>query len=311
MPAPLTPEELRTLIGLAKRALWAGPDVHRAMQEQGVHLSPANFYASIPRVSDVTASFEYRADQLARGGPYALPGLFDREHIAGFLADVAPYAEEFDPPLDGDPAEPSGFFWKNPAFSFLDAMTYYCVLRAKRPERVVEVGAGFSTLVADQALRANGRGGIVVVEPYPKPFLRALPTVERIIEAPVQQIPESDLVALVDSCQVWFIDSTHTVKCGSDCLYLYLKVMPRVTSSVLCHSHDIYLPFAMPAQLALQRNIFWTEQYLLLAYLLDNPKADVVLGSAYLHRQMPEAAADLMHGRYPPGGASLWYRLNA
>jgi hypothetical protein len=310
MAAPPTPEELQTLVRLARKAMWAGPEVHGLLQEAGIHVSPANFYASIPQVRDIAASFEYRPDQLGRGGPYACSGLFDRARIAGFLADIGRYAHEFDPPLEGDVAAPAGFFWKNPAFSFLDAMVYYCVLRAMRPERVVEVGSGFSTLVADQALRANGHGELVVVEPYPKAFLRQLPTVHRLIETPVQDIPEAELVDLVNACQVWFIDSTHTVKCGSDCLYLYLKVMPRVTAPVLCHSHDIYLPYAMPAALAIERNIFWTEQYLLLAYLLDNPKAEVVLGNAYLQQHLPDEAAALMDGRYPVGGASLWYRLN-
>ena len=131
-----------------------------------------------------------------------------------------------------------------------------------------------------------------------------------LIERPVQDIPEAELVALIDSSQVWFIDSTHTVKTGSDCLYIYLKVMPQVSSDVLCHSHDIYLPYAMPARMALEKNIFWTEQYLLQAYLLDNPKAQVVFGSTYLKRAMPERSKAFMRGR-GDGGGSIWYRLNA
>jgi hypothetical protein len=306
----LTPREFRDLVFLAKKALWGGKDLHEHLQAAGVHVSPANFYASIPSITDIEASFEYRQDQLDAGGPYAAGGLFDRARLLAFLDQIAPYAAEFDPPLEGDAADPAGFFWKNPAFSYSDAVAYYCVLRALRPQRVVEIGSGFSTLVADQALRANGHGEITVIEPYPKAFLRTLPTVTRLIEQPVQDIPEDELVALVDACQVWFIDSTHTVKSGSDCLYIYLKIMPRVTAPVLCQSHDIYLPYAMPATLALGRHVFWTEQYLLQAYLLGNPKANVLFGSAYLARQLREAGAALMHGRYPMGGASLWYELN-
>lgn len=184
------------------------------------------------------------------------------------------------------------------------------MLRELRPTKVVEIGSGYSTLVADMALRANGFGELILIEPYPKDFLRTLATVSELIERPVQNIPEAELVELINGCQVWFIDSTHTVKTGSDCLYIYLKIMPQVSSDVLCHSHDIYLPYAMPAKLALEKNVFWTEQYLLQAYLLDNPKAQVVFGSAYLYRDMPELSASFMGGR-AGGGGSIWYRLNA
>ena len=127
----------------------------------------------------------------------------------------------------------------------------------------------------------------------------------------MQTFPEDELIELVDSSQIWFIDSTHTVKCGSDCLYLYLKIMPRLRQSVLCHSHDVFLPYAMPETLALNKHVYWTEQYLLLAYLLDNPKAEVLAGSCFLQRQLPELSALLMGGKYRSGGGSLWYRLDA
>jgi hypothetical protein len=308
--ATLSEKELRLLISLAKKVLWADKETKRTIQEAGVNIVPANFYSTVPLVGDVEGSFEYR-EEAAGTPPYEIGGLFDRKAMRAFVERIAMYAREFDPPVEGDRDDPSGFFWGNPAFSRTDAMAYYCVLRAVRPQRVLEIGAGFSTLVADRALKANGSGEIVVIEPYPKPFLRTLDSVSRIIEQPVQEIPESELLDLIEGSQVWFIDSTHTVKAGSDCLYIYLKIMPQVASEVVCHSHDIFTPFGMPPAWALDRNIFWTEQYLLHAYLLDNPKAEILFGSYYLHRTMPDLSESLMCGRYPGGGGSLWYRLNA
>ncbi len=304
-PMALDHVQLRDLVYLAKKVLWNGKHMHRKLQSAGIHISPANFYASIPSVDDVEQSFEYRKDQLERGGPYSTGNIFQRHRIEAFLASIEIYADEFDPPVEGNLHAPAGYFWKNPAFSYLDAMAYYCTLRALRPERVVEIGSGFSTLVADRALRENDHGEITVIEPYPKAFLHQLSRVSRVIEERVQEIPEAELVELLNNCQVWFIDSTHTVKSGSDCLYIYLKLMPQVTSRVLCHSHDIYLPYAPPPALALERNVFWTEQYLLHAYLLDNAKAQVLFGSAYVARQMGEQAGNMMRGRYPVGGASF------
>lgn len=301
----------RDLIYLAKKALWADPELKRELHEHGVNITPANFYSSVPLIQDIETSFEYRRDQIQAGGPYNDGGLFNAGRIKAYTERLAQFARDFDPPLDDDPVEPDGYFWNNPAFSRSDAMSYYCMLRLLKPRHVVEIGSGYSTLVADQALRDNGFGDITVIEPYPRSFLQRIHSVSALIERPVQQIPERELVGIVNSADVWFIDSTHTVKTGSDCLYIYLKIMPQVTSEVMCQSHDIYLPYAPPQSLALKHNVFWTEQYLLQAYLLDNPKARVVFGSNYALRQLPEASKRLMAGRYEDGGASLWYWLNA
>lgn len=303
----ISEKQFRTLVHLAKKVLWTDVRTRRRIQEAGFHIIPADFYASIPTIEDVENSFEYDRSQEA---PYLAGGLFDRDRIAGFTEQIAAYADEFDPPADGEADGSTGYYWNNPAFSRCDAMAYYCVLRALRPQRVLEVGSGYSTLVADMALRANTSGELVIIEPYPKDFLAKLETLGRLIREPVQNIPAQELVALVESSQVWFIDSTHTVKAGSDCLYLYLKIMPLVGSDVLCHSHDIYLPYAMPPSQALERNVYWTEQYLLQAYLLDNPKAEILFGSYYLHREMRAVSEAFMRGRHADGGASLWYRLN-
>lgn len=306
---PPTEQELQQLLYLAQCALWQDKEVKRYLQAGGVNLTPANFYSNLPLVEDIEQSFEY-AEEEAGLAPYAAGGLFDHEAILDFARRIGEYAHEFDPPAEGDPKDPQGFFWGNPTFSGCDAMAYYCVLRMLRPRRVLEIGCGFSTLVADMALRANGGGEIVCIEPYPMPFLHRVVSISRIIEKPVQAIPVDELVDLVESSQVWFIDSTHTVKTGSDCLYLYLKVMPQVRTEVVCHSHDIFLPYAMPQNWALEKNVFWTEQYLLQAYLLDNPKARVLFGSNYLRRAAPGACAALMQGRDRLRGASLWYRLD-
>lgn len=303
----LTSEELRTLLALAKRALWGPHDVREKLQDQGLNIVPASFYSTIPSLKELAAGFEYTADA---AGPYDDGKLFLRTRIEEFTGSLVDYASEFDPPIDVAPAGNDAFYWQNPAFSRLDAMAYYCTLRHFRPKRVLEVGAGFSTLVADEALRKNGSGEIIIIEPYPKPLLTGLASVSRIIERPVQSIPAPEMIRLVEDCDVWFIDSTHTVKAGSDCLYLYLKVMPYLESPVLCHSHDIFLPYGMPQRWIRDLHIYWTEQYLLQAYLLDNPKAQVLFGSNYVHRHLPELATRMMSGRFESGGSSLWYALN-
>ena len=78
--------------------------------------------------------------------------------------------------------------------------------------------------------------------------------------------------------------------------------MPQITTDIIVHSHDIFLPFGMPKNWALEKHIYWTEQYLLYAYILDNPKVEVLYGSAYASQKLPDVIKNLMNDKYPGGG---------
>ena len=302
----LTKKEFDTLIRLAKSVLWSEPEIRERIQQHKFNIIPANFYSNIPLIEDVRNSFEYRDG----GAEIYNENIFDVKKIKEFLEDISVYAEEFSPPLNGDKDSPEGFFWNNTAFSYSDAMSYYCVLRHIKPSHVLEIGSGFSTLIANEALTKTGYGKLTLIEPYPKDFLRDLDAVDRIIESFVQDIPIAELVQLVEGSEVWFIDSTHTVKIGSDCLYIYLKIMPKIKNDIFVHTHDVYLPYGFPKHLALEKQIYWTEQYLLYAYMLDNPKIEVLYGSVFATKTLPDELKNLMGGKYPHGGGSMWYKLN-
>ena len=306
MSDKLTDKEFSTLLRLAKKVLWSDVEVRKKLQDQKVNIVPANFYSDIPLIDDVNQSFEYRTPN---SEVYNLK-VFDKNTIEDFLGKLSKYSAEFSPSLDKDSERPNEFYWRNPAFSYSDAMAYYCIIRHFKPDHILEVGSGFSTLVANEALIKNGKGKLTLIEPYPKDFLRKLDRVENFVESCVQDIPVPEVVALVESSDIWFIDSTHTVKVGSDCLYLYLLVMPQITKDIIVHSHDIHLPYGLPKAQVLEKHIYWTEQYLLYAYMLDNPKINVLFSSAYSNKVLPDSLAQLMQGKYPPGGASIWYKLS-
>lgn len=307
MDNKLSKNELETLVRLAKKILWSDSDTRKKLQDNKVNIVPANFYSDIPLVEEINSSFEYRI----AGEEIYNNGIFNKIQIENFLGKLLEYSMEFSPPLEKNNESPEEFYWRNPAFSYSDAMAYYCIVRYFKPEHILEIGSGFSTIVANEALRKNGRGTLTLIEPYPKDFLRHLDRVEFIIESFVQDIPVTDLVRMVENSDIWFIDSTHTVKVGSDCLYLYLKVMPQISKNIIIHTHDIHLPYGLPKKQALEMHIYWTEQYLLYAYMLDNPKIEVLFGSAYANKVLPYLLNQLMLGKYPSGGGSLWYKLSA
>lgn len=302
----LSKGEIELLIKLSKKVLWGEVEARKILQQNKVNIIPANFYSDIPLIEEVESSFEYRNP----GEEIFNNGIFRKDCIEAFIENLVEYAGEFNPPLERDLNDPDCFYWTNPAFSYSDAIAYYCVIRHFKPDHILEIGSGYSTLIANEALLKNGKGRLTLIEPYPKAFLRKLECVDSIIESFVQDIPVKDLVNLVDSSDIWFIDSTHTVKVGSDCLYLYLLVMPKISKDIIVHSHDIHLPYGLPKKQVLEKHIYWTEQYLLYAYMLDNPKVRVLFSSAYAHKAMPGSLSKLMCGKYPSGGGSIWYQLN-
>jgi len=159
----LTSEELRTLVRLGHKALGADQETRRQLQSFKINVVPANFYSDIPTVSEFENSFEFKFPD----GPYNTASIFDPKALRDFLAVLDGYADEFMPPAEGSREKPSGYFWGNPAFSYSDAMAYYCMLRHVKPKHVLEVGSGFSTLVALAAIEKNGFGNLLCIEPYP------------------------------------------------------------------------------------------------------------------------------------------------
>lgn len=293
--------ELERAARRLKKAMWEGEDVQRLLHEIGIQVVPANFYSIVPTPDDFDNSFEYTGS-----APYLDPEVFDAQAMTSYLEDVLmPFSAEFDPPSEDPKNASQSYFWKNPAFSFSDAMAYYCVIRERKPKTIIEVGSGYSTLVAKTALQHNGTGELIAVEPYPMEWLRNMDGVE-LHEVAVQELDSGWFNQRLEPGDVLFIDSTHVVKTGSDCAHLYLRVLPHLRGQLMIHTHDIYLPFSMPRDRAQRQRTYWNEAYVLMALLLENPRMKVVYGSAYHYHLNNELLTRFMHDRHPPGGASIW-----
>jgi hypothetical protein len=111
---------------------------------------------------------------------------------------------------------------------------------------------------------------------------------------------------------ILFIDSSHVLRIGSDVQYLFLEVLPRLAPGVLVHIHDIFMPAEYPREWVLTHGYFWTEQYLLQAFLTFNTSWEVIWAGSFMqlnHREslacaFPQAVLDAMPG-------SFWIRRKA
>jgi hypothetical protein len=290
--------EIEEFARLAAHLVYAPSKLRRRMQDLGVTITRADFYSEVPTVAELEAT-------VAHPSRLYLNHIFrEAGFLQEFLRELTPLAAEFDPPVQA--TREDEFAWEGAALSYSDAMAYYCMIRRCRPKTIVEMGCGASTLIASLACERNGMGRIIAIDPYPAPYLRGLPRVE-VIEARVQDIDESLINGSLDDGDILFIDTTHTVKHDSDCLHIYLRILPHLQHSIFVHVHDVYLPDALRIEMMRDHQIYWTEQYLLFAYLVGNPRTRVLYGSAYHNNNNPDLLSAFMHGRFAKGGASLWF----
>jgi hypothetical protein len=109
---------------------------------------------------------------------------------------------------------------------------------------------------------------------------------------------------------VLFIDSSHVVQVGGDVTHLFFQVLPRLAPGVVVHLHDIFLPREYPRAWVMEQHRFWTEQYLLQAFLRFNREFEILLSAGWLSAHHPEALAAAIPSwdaeRSRPG--SFWMR---
>jgi len=203
---------------------------------------------------------------------------------------------------------PGGGPWEDPAndqFPRQDAALLYAMVRRLAPERIVEVGSGWSTTVTARAIVDGGLSTrLTCIEPYPRPFVSEIPEVSELRRERVELTPQPVFDEL-GAGDVLFIDSSHVVKTGSDVVHQLLEVVPRLADGVVVHVHDIFLPQDYP-QGWVQAGFGWTEQYLLQAYLSGSARAHVVAANRWLSLRHPTELEESL-GPVGHDGSSFWF----
>ncbi len=235
--------------------------------------------------------FDYRGVSEDFSSQRKLPGL--DLNTAGQLdfLDTLTYADE----LVGIPDEKSGdgvFYWNNGSLAPGDAEYWYQVVRHLKPRRIVEIGSGFSTLLALRALNKNREEDAayecehVCIEPYEMPWLEKTGvTVKR------QKVEELDLEYFAGLAEgdILFIDSSHIIRPAGDVLFEYLQILPVLKPGVVVHVHDIFTPYNYPLIWFRENVKFWNEQYLLEAILSNGREWEILAALNYLQHNHHDA----------------------
>jgi hypothetical protein len=171
----------------------------------------------------------------------------------------------------------------------IEAEFLFCFIATKRPKRIVQIGCGVSTAVILLAAKeADYKPELICVEPSPTGYLKraAENEVIELIPQPAQAVDLEVLTGL-DAGDLLFIDSTHTVRPGSEVNRIILEVLPRLPSGSFVHFHDIYLPYDYQSTV-LTELFFAGESTLLHAFLIDNRRYSIAVSLSMLHHACPQ-----------------------
>lgn len=254
--------------GIQKLALPAFPLFERL----GLHVVPAHFDYPIPSSANLPDElFETHSD---------CPGLeWNHAEQRRYLREVFPrYVRE-------------RAFEENRGLNVIDAAIAYAMVRVHKPRQLIEVGSGASTSFLLSACERNAAEGhpydYVAIDPYPSLAVQRLAGKIQLRREKVQNVP----VRAFRDCDLLFIDSSHNAGIGSDVNYEQLEILPRVKPGCVVHFHDIVLPGEYWKDWVRGRRFFWTEQYLLRAFLTFNTQFDVLWASRYMQLQDAQALA--------------------
>lgn len=254
----------------------------------GYHIRPIHYYEPLPDFRSITT------EQINRRRTY--PGIdFRWDEQLTLVNELSEYRDELSK-LDFD--------FDNVFFKGFDAAVYYSLIRRLQPQRVVEIGGGYSTQIADKALRVNGKGKLTCIEPYPEERLLKADLKIDLIQKQVEQI-DLDFFSRLEANDILFIDSSHIVKFGSDVCYELLEVLPILKRGVWIHVHDIFFPHDYPAEWLLKRRLALNEQYVLEAFLSFNRDFKVALSNHWLSIDHVAAVTALSPAAIH--GTSFWF----
>lgn len=184
-------------------------------------------------------------------------------------------------------------YWNNTFFTSGDARALYAIVAAYRPHNVIEVGVGNSTKFIRKAITDYGlTTKIMSIDPEPRADIQLIS--DQVIRENILNI-DLDIVTRMKKGDIFFVDGSHLLHCGTDVAHYFLNVFPKIPSGVLVHIHDVCLPYEYPVEFRIRH---YNEQYMLASMLLYTNQWEIVFPVHYLNKM----------GYISNGGASFWIR---
>jgi len=139
----------------------------------------------------------------------------------------------------------------------MDARLLHYFIQKKRPNKIIEVGSGNSTLLMENTKTMfNINTEITCIEPYPSDFLKIMHTSGKInlISDKLENIDLS-LFQKLEQNDILFIDSSHVAKLGSDVMYYFTKIFPLLKKGGSCSYSRYFFPVRLPPAMVERRTL--------------------------------------------------------
>lgn len=270
---------------------------------------PGHFYSPIPDMDELhRAGGEFIG---ATSKETAGIELNDEEQLE-LLKQFSGFYREM--PFQAEKQEGLRYYYENPAYSYSDAILLHCMIRHLKPKRIIEVGSGFSScMVLDtNDLFFDGSISTTFIEPYPELLMSLLKDSDqgkvKTIPSRLQDIDLAEFDALAEN-DILFIDSTHVSKINSDVNRIFFEILPRLSSGVHVHFHDIFFPFEYPREWLLEGRA-WNEAYMLRAFLQFNHAFHPVLMNTFMSTFHEPFFRENMPLCLKNTGGSIWLKRN-
>ncbi|HEY1683313.1 MAG TPA: class I SAM-dependent methyltransferase [Tepidisphaeraceae bacterium] len=276
----------RQLHNLAKRNIRR---VFRIGQGFGVDILPRHFYSSVPDVRHLENTTYWRKPT----SMYGVPGA-DVDEQLRFASDCCP------PQMRQSVKEMGLHVYASqengvPGYGEVEADFLYCFICRHKPAKIVQVGAGVSTAIILKAAADSGyKVDLTCVDPFPETYLRKIGSEGKIklLAEPAQEVTLSVLTELGTNGML-FVDSTHTVKVGSEVNRIVLEALPRLSNGTFVHFHDIFFPYDYQRSI-LTEPFFNCESTLLHAFLSCNARYTLRASLSMLHYARPDQLKELI-----------------
>lgn len=266
---------------------------------------PGHFNSPLPSVDEV----HRRVPRILQASPADLaPIQLNEEDQLELLKELARYYP--DHPFQPTKTEGLRYFFDNVFYGYTDSLLFYCMIRHLKPQRVIEIGAGYSSCVLLDTNELNFGNAIqcTFIDPHPAQLLSLIHPSDasdiRLIREQVQDVDKS-LFSELEPGDVLFVDSSHVSKAGSDVNHIFFHILPTLRQGVWVHFHDIFYPFEYPLEW-LTEGRAWTEAYLLRAFLQYNQVFRIALFAQYLFRFHSDPLFSLMPLCAKGAGGCFW-----
>jgi Methyltransferase domain len=235
------------------------------------------------------------------------------EEVFDLLADYKPAFEDFLSVMNSHEQcyinSRSGAISPNWSSSFLsrfDAACIYSAVAHFKPDRIVEIGSGNSTVFMSRAIIDHGLATKMrCIDPHPRIDIDELPVQ---IDRRVLSFEDVAQISTLSAGDILFVDSSHILQPDFDVDIIMNRIMPRLAPGVLVHFHDIFLPFPYPDA---WKDYRFNEQNGLISWLLSGAVEPVFAGH-FVWREM-QAELNAVCKNFPlstaANGGSLWLRM--